>query len=378
MPFASGQARRLTYLDGLRAVTAIYVVLCHAFLQVNFRPHPPGMAVRYCLQLLFYGHYAVAMFIVLSGFCLMLPVVSEDGALRGGAGRFLLRRARRIIPPYYAAIGFSLGLIWLLIGQKTGTHWDISIPVSGWSVFTHLIFLQDALGEEASINHVFWSIAAEWRIYFLFPVLVWSWRRAGALLTVATALVLSIALFKAFLLYLGNSLAAHYLGLFAMGMLGADVAFSARLAFVRRWPWGWITGGFTGMLALMFYPQVWHGPAIRVYVGDYLAGAWSTSLLIMTACNEGSWVRKALAAKPLVFVGTFAYSLYLIHAPLLQVLWQYAFVPLQDRPLAMLGALIFVGGPLIVGVSYGFFLVFERPFLSRRNPETAAVLSPAP
>ena len=85
-----------------------------------------------------------------------------------------------------------------------------------------------------------------------------------------------------------------------------------------------------------------------------------------------------------MFVGTFAYSMYLIHAPLLQVLWQTLFVPLHARPLMLLAAYWLVGTPLIVGCAYLFFLAFERPFLNTRRKETLAetardaALAPAP
>ena len=59
---------------------------------------------------LLYGHLAVDVFIVLSGFCLMLPVARSGGALADGARGFFVRRARRILPPYFAAFTISVAL----------------------------------------------------------------------------------------------------------------------------------------------------------------------------------------------------------------------------------------------------------------------------
>ena len=76
--------------------------------------------------------------------------------------------------------------------------------------------------------------------------------------------------------------------------------------------------------------------------------------------------------------------MYLIHAPLLQVLWQGPFAPLQMQPLAMLAALTLLGTPLILGAAYVFFLVCERPFLRTGTGQrpvplaAAAALQPAP
>lgn len=119
------------------------------------------------------------------------------------------------------------------------------------------------------------------------------------------------------------------------------------------------------------------------YLRDYFVGAWSMSLLILGSLDDGNRISKFLNYKPLVFLGTFAYSIYLIHAPLLQIFWQYVFTPLHDKPLAMFAALAIVGTPIIVGLSYLFFLLCERPFLGKgkKNRESSVsetALQPAP
>ena len=376
----------LRHLDGLRALAAVYVLLCHAFLEVNFRGQALGNTTKFLLQFFFFGHYAIDLFIVLSGFCLMLPVLGNGGILRGGAGRFLKRRAWRIIPPYYAALAFSLLLIAACIHQKTGTHWDVSLPVTGKSILTHLALVQDVFGDDANINHVLWSISVEWRIYFLLPLLVLAWSRFGSVAVTATALVLSYVVFQWCLRHFGNPLAAHYVGLFALGMFGANVALPNDRASLglSRLPWPLITGFLTLVVALLLLPHLWDGPHLRVYVVDYVVGMWSMAVLVTASRHEHGWTARFLGCRPLVFVGTFAYSVYLIHAPLLQVLWQGPFAPLQAQPLAMLAALTLLGTPLILGAAYAFFLVFERPFLRagtgpRPAPlAVAAALQPAP
>ena len=376
----------LRHLDGLRALAAVYVLLCHAFLEVNFRGQALGNTTKFLLQFFFFGHYAIDLFIVLSGFCLMLPVLRNGGTLRGGAWRFLKRRAWRIIPPYYAALTLSLLLIAGCIHQKTGTHWDASLPVTGRSILTHLALVQDVFGDDANINHVLWSISVEWRIYFLLPLLVLAWSRFGAVAVTAVTLVLSYVGFQWCLRTFGNPLAAHYIGLFTLGMLGANIASPNDKTShdLSRLRWPLITGFFTLVVVLLLLPHLWDGPHLHVYVVDYVVGVWSMSVLVTASRNEHGWTARFLGCKPLVFVGTFAYSVYLIHAPLLQVLWQGPFAPLQAQPLAMLAALTLLGTPLILGVAYVFFLAFERPFLrtGAGQPPTplavAAALQPAP
>src|SRR6266567_178843 len=104
---------RLDYVDGIRATAALYVALTHAYnyAGVNTNPDAPRW-LKLASGWLGYGHYAVDVFIVISGFCLMFPVVASPGGdLRSGLGRYFKRRALRILPPYYAALFLTLGLI---------------------------------------------------------------------------------------------------------------------------------------------------------------------------------------------------------------------------------------------------------------------------
>src|SRR5882672_5264093 len=107
----SGSPRlRLEYLDGLRGIAALYVVLFHSM--VGFRGDVLPPALVSALKFMTYGHFSVAVFIVLSGYCLMLPVArSSDGRLSGGFAGYVKRRALRILPPYYAAVSISLLVI---------------------------------------------------------------------------------------------------------------------------------------------------------------------------------------------------------------------------------------------------------------------------
>ena len=106
------QRAHLDHLDGVRGLAALFVVLHHAWLLTA--DHFPIAAETGLLGLLtnwlLYGHLAVDVFIVLSGFCLILPVARSGGALAGGAAGFYRRRARRILPPYFAALTISVAL----------------------------------------------------------------------------------------------------------------------------------------------------------------------------------------------------------------------------------------------------------------------------
>ena len=359
----------LGYLDSLRALAAIYVVMFHAIYQIDPR-HPVLTGAAGALRDLFDGHSAVGVFIVLSGFCLMLPVVQGDGTIRGGALNFFKKRARRILPPYYFAIGFSLLLIWLFIGSPTDSpHYDFA-PVTWKGVWTHLLLVQDAY-HNAEIDPPLWSVAVEWRIYFLFPLLVLLWRKIGPLLT---TLLSTLAGYVLLALLRHTPVETHpagvspeYIGLFAMGMLGAGVAFSKdpKLVNLRRCPWAVVMVVTAVLVRIMALPLI-HGRPVQISVIDSVVGVSTMAFLIIAGPNGIPWLHRSLSWRPLAFVGTFAYSIYLFHAPLLPLLWQHCVYPLHLGTLGGLLVEIFVITPIVVAITYVLYLGFERPFVKRR------------
>src|SRR5579883_2111781 len=172
---------RLDYLDGLRGLAAIYVVVYHIYVDMSAQLQTVAHSsvwVTLVQAVLSHGRTSVAAFIVLSGYCLMLPVArSPDGQLTGGWVRYLRRRARRILPPYYAALVLSL-----LVAIVIPTHW---LPLMGeqWNhgqpalnpgaIVSHVLLLHNwSHTWEYRINPPMWSVALEWQIYFLFPLLL--------------------------------------------------------------------------------------------------------------------------------------------------------------------------------------------------------------
>ncbi len=365
--------QHLAYLDGLRALAALYVVFSHASF-THLRDQAFTGPAKILGSLLVHGHSAVNLFIVLSGFCLMLPVVRGDGSLQGGALAFFKKRARRILPPYFCCLAVTLLLNWLLIGHKTGGYWDVSVPVTSQGVLAHLLLVQDLFQATVSnISHPLWSISVEWRIYFAFPVLVLIWRKIGPLRT--TSLAVAVSYLLLFVLgYLPINLdtpgaSPQYLGLFVMGMLAAEISFSPQrhLSLLRqRFPWMLIT-----FLLFLLVVAVSKSAALPTPVADSVVGLWAMTLLVAASPDRRSLLHRSLSWRPLVFIGTFAYSLYLIHAPLLQILWQYVLFPMHLSELTTLLLLCFFGTPIIIGLSYLFFLAFERPFLNSRRLSAA-------
>src|SRR5690348_11481008 len=98
-------SRRLAGVDGLRAAAALWVVFFHirSFSQAKFA-HVPGLDL-----FLRSGSTGVSLFLVLSGFCLYIPFAGGRTD-RFRAGRFFLRRCRRLMPAYYVSLVLAVAI----------------------------------------------------------------------------------------------------------------------------------------------------------------------------------------------------------------------------------------------------------------------------
>ena len=322
---------RLAFLDGLRGLAALYVVLHHAALEVTgasaFR------AVEIGRGLLRHGHFAVAVFIVLSGYCLMRPVAADpEGRLRGGLRGYLGRRAWRILPPYYGA----LGLCWLLVALAPGldhaarVRWDRALPAFEPGVVVSHLLLVHNLDERwiFKVDPPLWSVATEWQIYLVFPALIMLWRRHGTAVAVAAAFAGGGAV-AALAGWLGNAaltqLCPWYAGLFALGLAGA-VDGRPRPRGGRAQGRSWLLAATLGLFALVLAGlAARQGADVPVMIADVLVGCAATRLIVGCARQSvrggtgaaSGGLRRLLESRAAVGLGSFSYSLYLIHFPLL-------------------------------------------------------------
>lgn len=375
------QQIQLAFLDGLRGLAALEVVLFHLF---------QGFAVWIQLQgdqghyevsgwihslILFnffavgYGQEAVVIFIVLSGYCLMLPVARSPGfPLRGGIRGFISRRVQRILPAYYAALLLSTALV-------SGLH---LLPALSWPSFiSHLLLVHNWTPWIFEINPALWSIGVEWQIYFVFALLLLPvCRRFGLGVSVGLALALLPAVL--YLTPYSATLTAHktslttgapwLLGCFGIGMAAASVR-------LRPDGPGWLT--YSMLLGALFGILHFHNwvPVLRFlavlphWVGDYLvAGAAACLLLhyarILTFGLPHPWLLRCLESRLAIGLGAFSYSLYLTHLFVFELIGAWfahlTLTPLQVILVGLSGSL-----PLALGFAYGFYRLFERPFMHR-------------
>lgn len=120
----------LSWLDQIRGIAALYVACHHAVRQVIITGEHAHDPLYRLIQLATgFGHYAVDIFIVLSGYCLMLPLIRKQHF--GSILNFYIRRTVRIVLPYYGALFVTLILIYFVMGEMRGSVWaESALPVT--------------------------------------------------------------------------------------------------------------------------------------------------------------------------------------------------------------------------------------------------------
>ncbi len=365
-PWAQSRtSQRVAHLDGVRAGAALFVLVHHAFCMaypINEGIRPTGL-IGIVLGWMVYGHFGVTVFIVLAGYSLMLGLADRGGELPGGLTGYMRRRATRIIPPYWAALALTVVLALTYINSPTGTHWDQSLPTDPKGWLSDFLLLQD-VSPYTDAAYTFWSIAVEWHIYVLLPFILWvrrrssSWTVAVGLAGAGSAAVIAASQFHATFLH---SLFPSYYLLFSLAA-GACVLVKRRPDLAARLSPGALSLGLFAVVVAICVVLPYDTVSANYYWIDVVLGLSMICLLISLETQGSRWLSWGLSWPPLASMAAFSYSLYLIHAPLLQVFWQLVEIPAGLGRPASLALIWLTGVPIIVLLSYVFHLVAERPF----------------
>jgi peptidoglycan/LPS O-acetylase OafA/YrhL len=380
---------RLEFLDGVRGFSALYVTAYHLlFWNLSLESIP--LPIKLVPTVLRFGHSAVSIFIVLSGFSLMLGALSEPGQkLRGGFWGYISRRAKRILPPYYAAVAISLVFIYVehqLFPAAKATAFESSFR--GDAVFSHLLLVHNLSREWiGNINATHWSVATEWQIYFLLPLLFLPvYRQFGSFAMVLLGIICGVL--PAFFSW-GNevySACPWYIGTFTLGMLGAVwakwmtenpqanhksliVSVFVSALVVTLVAFG--IGGNGDLLERFSLPLAY---AIQSGKDNGIGGLVLSFLLYVNyvqVTGQGSiWGKRTLlflSGKKVKFFATFSYSLYLTHMIIVSG-WSLIvepYLPVDDTLRWLVRA--FVALPIAISFGYIFYLFFEAPTMGTRS-----------
>ncbi len=360
---------RLESIDGLRGLACLSVLLFHScdiFGRIAWPRLSVGSFPLTQSHLFAYGYGGVDLFFVLSGFCLAYPIVSRPERAVNWK-QYAINRVRRIIPPYWAAM--------LLFGCLS--LWSVHHPLQP-AGFPHVLvwpglhsIVDSLLLFIVSLNPAFWTLPIEWRWYFVLPILILLWRRiggAGLLLCLVPISLLSIFLFMPSHLVRLQTIVSpllSYLSLFGFGIWAASLAAGQeKYSWERRIkPLATVGVVLTLLIVVALAPLYSsHYDGERGLLRLLTWGPFCF-FLVLAATQEGR-IRQLFSWHPLVGVGTFSYSLYLVHEPFLYIVAAFVLSRHWLTSWVLLWQIIIIP-TVLVGFSYLFFLVAEKPFLRR-------------
>jgi peptidoglycan/LPS O-acetylase OafA/YrhL len=351
----------------LRALACLTVVLNHAVAEafpVFYRVDIPPMLSFLRLWFAF-GHHAVTAFIVVSGFCLGLPLAGDDFSKPVKFGQFMARRIARILPPYYAALLISIVVCFTMFKYPVGIHFDFSAHPRPSDIVSHFLLIQNVFGT-GHINYSLWSIATELHIYMLFPLLVSLLRKSKGWLFVGLIAVVAYGLSFLTTNTRLDRAALHFNSAFICGIAASWVTKSEHPAAVRlRNIVGWSPVFLTGFGCIALWTSA---VPLREYQSIQLPQdaivMITVSALLIACTNSKSLLRNVLECRSLVWIGERSYSLYLLHVPIQAALLKVAITTLELTHTERLVFMMTVGLALLMCVTYVFHRFIEIPSMN--------------
>jgi peptidoglycan/LPS O-acetylase OafA/YrhL len=379
-------------LDGMRALAVVAVMIYHAD-----------------NEWLHGGFLGVEVFFVISGYLITLLLMAE----REQTGRvdlvgFWARRARRLLPALFTMLFLVLSYTMLAradeLGKLRGDLIGSLLYVSNW----YQIWVGQgytAVNDFVPLRHL-WSLAVEEQFYLVWPIVMMLMLRRGGTRRLAmtarwliiAALVVTVAM--AVLFHGGRAIDCAttpeaywnvggrcvdktdflYLSTITRSsglLLGAAFAMVWRPKAIMRGPLRdrsrMLDGAaLVGLVVLGL--QMWFvtvtGPSgadPMLFRGGFLITGIATLTLIGAVTHPYTATTRLLALRPLVWVGTRSYGLYLYHWPIYQIIRKVAGNSLTLPQFVV--AMIVTG--LVTEASYR---IIETPIRKRRFMEDWAEL----
>lgn len=345
IPPAVNSAKRFAHIDALRAYAVLVVVVAHGGL---------GQIVP--------GGSGVTIFFSISGFIITYLLLRErDKTGSFGIGRFYLRRAFKIMPPFLLAVVIP-SLLWAI--------WN----TIDWAAFLAQIFFifnwwkVNNIPDVLPGTGVVWSLSIEEQFYIVFAI-VWllavrsrHWKR----ITVAAALAAVVWSTVARLVFVGDPSRIYYgsdtrLDGIAYGVLIAVLYHAWQLRGQPSTFWARVLGSpaapyvaLIAYLATLLIRDEWFRETLRFTVQSLAACA----LILYGLMARPSRTQRAVAAvslwKPIELIGLASYSIYLVHLTLI-----FALSPFLSFLPGGLSAALLMGIGVAAGIA--LYLWVEKP-----------------
>lgn len=343
-------------LDGLRALSVIAVIWHHVT-----GPHEIGF--------LNHGNRGVDLFFAISGFLVTTLLLRERRATGGISLRdFYIRRTLRIFPLYYAVLALYAVLVFATMrGTPKGSEFWQHLPA--FATYTSNWFLDFDRADSGIVFYFAWSLATEEQFYLFWPPLLAALLARGRLAWFAAIVAVALVALR---LLASEGVAGTGFGVTLLASLAPPILFGAALALLLDH-----RPTFAVLAPVLGHPFA--PPAIAMAAllllelrAPGIVTAVPFALLVASIClRQDSVLQPLLQARPVVFIGTVSYGVYLMHMLAANAVRKV--VGQQG------GALVFVGTlALVLAMAAISHRWFERPILRRKTRFTRGARVGAP
>lgn len=368
------------FLDGIRGLAALYVLIGHArwllwegysvrFLATQEEYTIFEKLLVYFFSLFRYGHEAVLLFFVLSGFVIHLRYSKSLKANRSAGfdlSNYLKRRILRIFPPLALAlvITFILDQVGLCLQLPIYEHTtkyatinqNISTDHNLSTVLGNLLFVMDIYTPVFGTNGSLWSLAYEWWFYLLYPAFFLLIRKSQLLATGAVIVLYFVINW----LPLEMKLATKVFSLFPVwwfGVLLAEIYTGrSRIKFKHLMP-----------LALLILIVPFHTLSTPLRAFNQILWGLAFSGIFAMLFHLQSKGFKLSFLNNLKPLGTISYSLYVTHLPVIVLLSALILSISGNNFLPSSQWFIVLGILIAFIIAYPAYLLAEKPFLKKKD-----------
>lgn len=314
--------QRLLFLDSLRGLAAIAVVYFH-YTSVYRHLYGHSFSEKFDFGI---GLYGVEFFFMISGFVIFLTL-SRISSARD----FLFNRVVRLYPAYIFCMLLTFGCV-----QYFGLD---GLETTFKDMLVNLTMFQKAVGVP-DVDGVYWSLFSEW-MFYLMMVTLFIFRKLDKMLWVGAAwLVL-------------NVINMHFLHL----------GYAARLLNLYHGVFF-----YSGILFYMLYTNTGKKSTVQLHLAASFAVALSlfalkgwVDMIVVTVLYTVFYLSlngrmNFLVNKPLLFLGSISYALYLFH--------QYiGFIIINETKAYFGDSILVIVPPLVVSIVCAYLITqyVEQP-----------------
>jgi peptidoglycan/LPS O-acetylase OafA/YrhL len=356
--------RASLHFDLVRGLAAVAVLIYHV--RYRFFLDYKDLGARDSLSLAWYtltsfGHDAVMVFFVLSGFLVGGTVIRAFRERRWNPRHYVLSRATRLYVVLVPAL--ALTLFWDQLGLHWFGHHTIYTGVAAAyrhdffnvasrsgirPIVGNLLFMQTITVPPFGSNDALWSLAFEGWYYVMFPLAaVVGLSRSSAIRRI-TALAILV-----FVVWAVGKTIAWYSSLW---LLGAMVAILPTIRLFHRGNARWL---IVVGLAVVGWVALTHVSSIRAALGGALFNidasiALAFALWLYICVHDRAPLSSGLYARAARTLAGGSYTLYAVHLPLLVFLraWLVPSTPWSPTPSRIAAAL----GITIMAATYAYGL----------------------